>query len=328
MNKTIYVVSTYYHALISCLKQLKDKTDADILVTEYIPEGESLADRLKESNLFKSVFFLDDIKEFEPRNKLDFLLNQHRKNAMIIERQLPFRFEDYSEINIYHDDIWAAKYLKDKRIGYRLCEDALDSFKEISRSPFAFMLPRGTLKERVKKALRLGYVFCGSDDSTLCVEVNDIDGVELKGKLREKLVEYPRRALFERLTDDDRETLKRIFLKSSVPPQTENSLLLLTQPLFADGVLSSEEEQIRIFSEAVADFLEKGMTLIVKPHPRDTVDYTNVFEGAAILDKNMPIEILAITGNAHFSKVLTYYSTALQSCKAEEYIQIKGRLMK
>ena len=35
----LYVCSTYYHALIACVKQLVDRQEADILITEYIPAG-------------------------------------------------------------------------------------------------------------------------------------------------------------------------------------------------------------------------------------------------------------------------------------------------
>ncbi len=104
-GKKLYVVSTYYHALISCVKQLVRYESSDILVTSYIPDGRSLASKIEKSGLFDKTYFIGSVDEYKPRGRLDYIFNQHRKNAELIERQLPFSFMSYREISIFHDDI-------------------------------------------------------------------------------------------------------------------------------------------------------------------------------------------------------------------------------
>ncbi len=104
-GKKLYAVSTYYHALISCVKQLVHSENSDILVTGYIPDGQSLVGRINKSGLFDKTYFIGCVDEYKPHGRLDHIFNQHRKNAELIERQLPFSFISYREISIFHDDI-------------------------------------------------------------------------------------------------------------------------------------------------------------------------------------------------------------------------------
>ena len=137
MKKVLYVVSTYYHALISCVKQLLGCDEAEILCTDYIPDGESLSDRIRESGLFDKTYYAGKVDEYQAANIFDYIFSLHRKNAETIERQFFLDLSGYNEINVFHDNTWFAHYLKDKKIKYRLIEDALDSFKKISKSNFS-----------------------------------------------------------------------------------------------------------------------------------------------------------------------------------------------
>lgn len=321
MIKSIYVVSTYYHALISCTKQLLSRKNADILCTDYIPCGRALADKIRESGLFDRAFFIGSIKEYRPHNLVDYALCYHKKNAELIEKQLTFSFYDYGEINVFHDDIWAAHYLKDRRIRYRLIEDGLDSFKIISGTKFSYMLPKKGIKTNIKKLFGIGYLFCGLDPVTCEVEVNDINGVEISGFASDKLVEVPRKTMFGSLTKTDIEVLKKIFMKDTPQFDAGRSAILLTQPLFVDGLVSSAEEQIDLYKKLVKENVSDEC-LVIKPHPRDTVDYLPIFPQAVIVDKNMPIEMLELTGMTGFAKALAVNSTSLRSISASSYIEI------
>ena len=194
----LYVCSTYYHALIACVKQLVDRQEADILITEYIPEGAALARRIEESGLFRRTVYIGGVEEYVFSNAIDHALFYHRKSAAAIERSFPagFRFEDYDEVNIFHDGTWMAHYMKDRRLPYRIVEDALDSYKILTTGPFAHMLPQKGLKQLIKRLFHIGYLYFGEDGLVREIEVNDLDGVELP---RERLVEVPRKPLFDAL---------------------------------------------------------------------------------------------------------------------------------
>lgn len=317
--KDLYIVSTYYHALISCIKQMRSSDKADIMVTEYIPGYRSLADKIKESGIFEFVYCVGKINEYIPKNRLDFIFCLHRKNSYLIESQLDIPLKKYDNIHIFHDDTWFAHYLKCAGISYILTEDSLDSYKIISKTAFSHMLHKADIKAWVKNTFRIGYVFCGYDKYTKSVEVNSIDGVEIKHLAGKKLVEQPRKPMLDSLSPDELEKLKKIFLKEIPDIDYSRSVLLITQPLFEDGIVLTEEDQLRVYQKIIYKY-SKGYSLVVKPHPRDNADYSCLSHDVVILDKNMPLEIIVLILNPHFAKVVSISSSCLHSIGADEYI--------
>lgn len=329
MNGSIYVISTYYHAFISCVKQLVNKENADILVTGYIPESDILAERLKQSGLFHGVYLAGDPTEYIPRNKIDLLINLHRKNAEMIEPAIPVDLRSYQTVNIFHDDTWVAHYLKDCRIRYRLIEDGLDSFKTIKDTPFSYMVTKRSLVSVVKRTLRIGYVFSGYDPLTTEIEVNDKNGVVIDRSVKHKLVEVPRAPLLRMLTDKDIEVLKSIFARDIPEIDPLKSVLLLTQPIYADGNTVSKSEQAELYRMLVSDHINADETLVIKPHPRDETDYSAVFPDAVIINKNLPAEMLTYF-NINTKKLIGFNSTAMKTVNADQrfYAELNKYLQK
>lgn len=290
--RKLYIVSTYYHALVSCAKQIVQQDNADIIVTGYIPTGKSLSEKLADARIFTCVKYIGEIKEYCAANRLDYILNLHRKNAALIESQVSIDWQNYDEINIFHDDTWFAHYLKDKRIPYRLNEDALNSFKSISKSAFSYMLPTSKIKNKIKILFRIGYVFCGTDPCTTEVEVNETDGTEIPVWVSHKLVEKSRETIFNSLTDENNELLCSIFSPKLSESKLEKCMMLFTYPLFSDGLVESENEQIKLYKRIAESFPSIYGKLVIKPHPRDDIDYSQAFPDAILIDKNTPAEIL------------------------------------
>ncbi len=315
----IYVVSTYYHAYISCVKQLVNRCNADILVTGYIPESDILAQRLRESGLFGAVYRADNPCEYVPRNRADKALHLHKRNAQMIEPFLPVDFRGYETVCIYHDDTWVAHYLKNRRIPYRLIEDGLDSLKHIKDTSFAYMA-RGGFVPFVKRIFRIGYVFNGSDPLTTAVEVNDRNGVCVSRCAKKKLVEVSRKELFSRLTESDAEVLKRVFSRDVPEIDPTRTVLMITQPFCVDDPTISPDEQISLYRLLAGEELENGDALVIKPHPRDIIDYSAVFPHAVILNKNIPAEMLVYYNiGSDIKKMIGFNSTALNTLRAKQY---------
>lgn len=316
--KRIYVVSTFYHALISCAKQLAGRGSADILVTDHIPEGRLLAQKLEASGIFERTLFVENIREYSDRNRLDYLLFHHRKNAETIEGQLDFSLRDYEEINLFHDDIWVSRYLKDRRISYNLIEDALDSFQIIRKTPFAYMFEPNRLKRLIKRSFRIGYVYCGADSCTKSVEVNSAEGLDFLG-ISDKLVVSPRKELFGALDGDAVRKIRDIFLGGEkMPAVPEKSVLLLTQALIEYGVVSDEEAQLEAYRRLAAKTVGQGDVLVIKPHPRDNADYRAAFPNAVILDRNMPIEALLLGEEKRFKAAVMFSVSTISGLDCAE----------
>lgn len=320
MSDSVYVVSTYYHALIACIKQLSCDARSDIVVTSYIPDSERLAERIRSAGLFRKVYAVGDVREYRPANRLDYFLRLHRKNAEAICKQIPFKFESYKNIYIFHDNIWAAHYCKDVLLDYHLIEDALDSFKIITTTRFAYMLPSGGIRDRIKRFFRLGYVYCGFDRCTLSVEVNDKQGLELK-KIYGELKECPRKPMFDSLTSEHKRILTDIFA-SDIAAVDEDSVLVLTQALQEYGAVSCAAEQTEIYRRLIREVSQEGDVIYIKPHPRDDTDYAAAFPWAVVLDKNMPVEMFDIMGIRFRRAAALSFSTVNKlECAAEMIVK-------
>lgn len=316
----LYIVSTYYHALIACVRHINDGGNADIIVTDYIPQYEILTDRLNKSGLFERVFSVGKIEEYRSSCWFDYAFNNNRRNKKLVEKQLGYSLKKkYKNIYIFHDDTWMARYLKCARIPYHLLEDALDSYKTISDTAFAYMVHQDNLKMRIKNVIRLGYTYCGFDRYTKSVEVNSIKGVQIRHLAKDKLVERPRKPMFDKLNESDVITLKNIFMKDIPEFDDRNSMLLITQPLNVDRMVDNEANQAEIYLRLAKKHIG-DLKLVVKPHPRDSVNYTNLFPDATILDKNMPLEIVAMIEDPHFAKVVSLGSTCTNAIQADEYV--------
>jgi hypothetical protein len=85
--------------------------------------------------------------------------------------------------------------------------------------------------------------------------------------------------------------------------------IILTQPFSIDGFIS-EQEQIKIYGDIIEQY--ELTCLVVKPHPRDRVDYTKYFPGIYVFDKIVPMQLLTLLG-IRFKKAITIFSSSFGS---------------
>ena len=104
--------------------------------------------------------------------------------------------------------------------------------------------------------------------------------------------------------------------------KSKNKILLLTQPLSEDRIVS-EEEKINMYK----DILQKRniKEVYIKIHPRERTNYVKGFENIKvhIIKKDFPVEILFLL-NINFSKVITLFSTAALNFKGKGEIEFIG----
>lgn len=84
-------------------------------------------------------------------------------------------------------------------------------------------------------------------------------------------------------------------------------VVLLTQPLCGDGVLT-EQEHLDVYQQVIDNYL--NMTVMIKPHPRDTIDYKRYFADCVVFDKPIPMEMLALLG-ANVKIAATLFSSSV-----------------
>lgn len=85
--------------------------------------------------------------------------------------------------------------------------------------------------------------------------------------------------------------------------------ILLTQPLSEDYTLTgmTEVEKIELYKSLIAKCNIKDF--IIKPHPRETTDYTKYFPKEQVFTKKIPIEMFQLLG-INFDNVYTLNSSA------------------
>lgn len=310
-TKKIYICSTYYHVLIALVRSIHELSQWDILITDYILDGANLATRLTKQNIFAQVFHVAEMHEYKSPNLWDRIFYFHQKNRARIESQLPLDLLHYQEIIIFHDDIWISHYLKEMKIHYTLLEDSLNCFSLIDQSPFAHLIPRLSWKRLIKKITHMGYLYFQDCDCIDFIEVNSIENLKLKKD--HKILVRPRQEMFNCLTAKEKSMIFQVFI-DSFSIDCKNNTLLLTQPLFDDHLVSSLEEQKRVYRHILDQYTSSQDLIFVKPHPRDTCHYPNTI----MLNKNFPIEILNFQGEILFNRGITLFSTALSTLDCVE----------
>lgn len=321
MSNKLYICHTVYHVYITLLKACGDK-DIDIAIVDTIANIDALESRLAASNVFERVYAIHREKLFGKSIRTflgNFVNNRLRKKE--ITANLKF-IESYNEIYMFNDYTEIGDYLELRNIKYHLLEDGLDAFKQFDQYE---NIGHG---HRLKKALYFFFKIpysVGMNRNCLDIEVNDNSG--LKTKLLHPVIVQSRNELLARLSDGYLHTMFGVFGVGHIN-LVGNKLLLLTQILKEILVVNNDNEQVELYRNALKKFGE-GYDIYIKPHPRDTIDYSSIEKefNAVYLDRSIPMEIYSLLPGMTFKVILTYSSTAANmSGLGEKTIRLDRKL--
>lgn len=104
--------------------------------------------------------------------------------------------------------------------------------------------------------------------------------------------------------------------------EEDKKVLLLTQPLSEDEIIT-EEEKIKIYREIIEK--QNGRKIYIKAHPREKTNYGDIFKelNIKIIENGFPIELLLLL-NINFSKVITLFSTGALNFKGRSEVEFIG----
>lgn len=143
---------------------------------------------------------------------------------------------------------------------------------------------------------------------------------EIPSELKKKVIKLDIKELFNNLSNEKKEKLFNIFsLKLDILNKIENKILLLTQPLSEDSVMT-ELEKIAMYKDIQKKFKGK---FVIKSHPREQTDYQKYFSEVYILPQNFPAELFLFI-DAKLSEVITIFSTAALNLKGSYKISFLG----
>ena len=312
---------TYYHVFVACIKELNKKCEkepADLVLSLMSTNFEQFAERLKNSDIFRNVFLFDEKREsFFPevaRLKEDsgnVATNMYRrilftkKFAKAQEEFVPVNFRGYKDVYVFCDADPIGYYLNQNRIYYHAVEDGLDTLSDLvqakydNRSLF-------WLKKFFSMKLNLIFIRDGYSKYCLDMEVNDLSRIDDDFK---KYKEVPRNELMDALDASDRETIIRAFVRNIDElrdrikdiDHDKKNIIILTEPL------CSLDVRKKIFEDLIAEYSKEG-NVFLKPHPRDELDYSKLFESCPKFDRTIPMEIFNFFEDIRFDKVISVYT--------------------
>ncbi len=340
-KKRIYICHTYYHVYIACLKELNlpvggegaVRGQASLMLSSLSNDFGTLKERAEKSGLFEQVipyeekeesFFPELARYHKDRGNIVLnMLSRMKYTRMMGKLQAPFvpvNLKEYEDIYVFCDSDPIGYYLSTHKIYYHALEDGLDCIRYYDTARYD---NRGHFKLKAWMADKnLIFIQNGYSKYCLDMEVNDISVLEYPCP---KYIESSRRTLTERLGEEEKRTLAAVFIENfeeleemlSVGHEHERKVLVLSEPL------CDLETRKQIFRDIIDEYGvidgERARVLI-KPHPRDVLDYKKLFPEYVVLDGKFPMEILNYVKNLVFDRVVTVFTVPSAISFAKEKI--------
>jgi len=197
---------------------------------------------------------------------------------------------------------------------YTLLEDA----PYIASFYFNSLAYKKNIKQRASKVkcffidLLFGRVFLrpfgvNSQCKQIVFSKNDLHPTLLGKNIQIKSLEQ----LWDGASEQKKETILQLFdiNNDDIAFLSSKSIIIFTQPLFKDNI-TSEEEQVQIYDEIIKQY--PAQEVLLKPHPRDSIDYSFYFPNIAIIRKNIPSQLLDLL-DIKFKKAVTISSSSVLS---------------
>ena len=159
------------------------------------------------------------------------------------------------------------------------------------------------------------------------LEINSDQGREQMPFVKKrKLLVWNVKEHIDQLPEEKREMILKIYMESYIKEfdYEQQYNLLLTNPLYIDGDVACEEEQIKVYQKIIKKYhLDDKCKLLIKPHPRDCTDYTKKIDGI-LIDGMISAEILCISRKLKLNRVVALYSSSADAFinQANEVIRI------
>ena len=342
MKERIYICHTFYHVYIACLKELnKDKAQwgqASLMLSQMSNDFDNLKSRAEETGLFAEVIEFDEKEEsFFPElaplkkdtgNLVKNMIQRIRftkKFGKLLAPFVPVNLREYKDIYVFCDSDPIGYYLSTHRIYYHALEDGLDCIRYYDTARYD---NRGHFGLKAWMAAHnLIFIQNGYSKYCLDMEVNDISVLQYPCP---KYIEKPRKELTENISAQAKDILVSVFIENKAElvaalqedamtddvasadadgdvKAVRNSarILILTEPL------CDLETRERIFRDIIEEYGTvdgKQASIMLKPHPRDVLDYDKLFPEYIVLDGKFPMEILNYVDGLVFDKVISVFT--------------------
>lgn len=319
-KRCLFICHTLFHILISSEKCLVENRNADILLSDTLPEYKIAINRIADAGIFKEVDYFEEVKMLKTyfedarlrhKYKIRWIFKNYFKE-MLLEK-----FAKYDDIYIFNDMYLCGIYLQVCNIKYHLIEDGMDVLEAFSiRKKYHKKIFDSNRRKWAAKVLinQESIYFCDSKPKCIIdLEVNNLNTVP--EWLKVPVVQRNRHDLKEQLTIADKKAIVSCFLESdkynniiNLNKIQEPKALLLTQP-FGEESWCDNDKLVEYYNNLIEDLTKKYL-LYIKLHPRDKNTYSTN-DKVCILGRDYPIEILNFSGNLQFDIAVTVSSTSI-----------------
>lgn len=337
MFDRIYVCHTFYNVYVTLLKECSLPKEmqgkADIALSKMSTDFGNLKRELESCGMFRKVHELDerkdsDFPELEKYKRSYKNPLRHLWNRIILTKKLPRKmspyitidFKQYKDIYVYCDWDPIGWYLSYKHIYYHAMEDGLDCLKYLDGARYENRGHFGLKAFLAKKNI----IFMQNGYGKYCIDMEINDRSVLKYDF-EKYVEVPRKPLEQALTAAQKKMILRVFMPDAESflenlgnkAKDGNCMLFLSQPHPREP-----EKRIQICKDIIRDYA-KECHVVIKPHPRDSVDYEKEFPHCTVIKGKFPVEVLNFLEGVHFKLAISIVTTALDTIDfADEKINL------
>lgn len=328
----IYVCHTFYHVYVAALKEMKLVREtpanaykkADIALSSVSTDFERLGDRLAKAEIFQEVIALDEKREdFFPElakyrknysNVLKHMLNRMIFTKKLAKCECPYMevidFAAYEDIYVFCDSDPIGYYLNYRHLYYHAVEDGLDCLKNLDD---AYVANHGHFRLKTWFSRHnLIFIMNGWGKYCLDMEINDRSVVPTDCP---RFVEVPRKPLEQALTPAQKRQMIEAFIEDAdalmqqLRPSREGEefACFLTEPHPVDV-----EARKRVCLDVLAQYCQ-GYRVLIKPHPRDTIDYEALCPDAVVLRGRFPVEVLNFFEGLRIRRAVSILTTAMNN---------------
>lgn len=328
----IYVCHTFYHVYVAALKEMKLVREtpanaykkADIALSSVSTDFERLGDRLAKAEIFQEVIALDEKREdFFPElakyrknysNVLKHMLNRMIFTKKLAKCECPYMevidFAAYEDIYVFCDSDPIGYYLNYRHLYYHAVEDGLDCLKNLDD---AYVANHGHFRLKTWFSRHnLIFIMNGWGKYCLDMEINDRSVVPTDCP---RFVEVPRKPLEQALTPVQKRQMIEAFIEDSdaliqqlrSSREGEEFACFLTEPHPVDV-----EARKRVCLDVLAQYCQ-GYRVLIKPHPRDTIDYEALCPDAVVLRGRFPVEVLNFFEGLRIKRAVSILTTAMNN---------------
>lgn len=293
--------------------------DATLMLSTMSNDFGNLKDRAEKSGLFNEVIMFDEkedvfFKELD-KYKVDrgnIVSNMFqrilytKKFGKLESEYVPVDFTQYEDIYVFCDSDPIGYYLSYKKIHYHALEDGLNCIQWYDTARYDNKGHFGIKAWMAKH--NLIFIQNGYAKYCLDMEINDKSVVPYPC---EKYIEVSREKLAANISDADKDILVRMFIENidelleKLNKGSPKKMLLLSEPL------CDLDTRKQIFTDIINEYGVidgEKLTVLIKPHPRDVLDYSKEFPEHIVINGMFPMEILNYLSNVKFTRVASVFT--------------------